>query len=148
MLKQTDITQYASCLLIDHDMKRALLIEKNRPDFQVGRLNIVGGHVEFGETWAQCAVREVGEEVGIELDPANIRYYCKLYNFLYRWVVHFHVAFCDIDSYEQKTDEKPVIIDLEKIPEKCLFNLKWIIPLALDNAECYAEVECVKNWTP
>jgi len=43
-----------------------LLILKDRPDWQKGRLNLPGGKVEEGETPAQAAVRELKEETGYE----------------------------------------------------------------------------------
>jgi 8-oxo-dGTP pyrophosphatase MutT (NUDIX family) len=47
--------------------ERVLLIEKNRPDFQRGRFNLIGGKIEEGETWAEAALRELQEESGLEV---------------------------------------------------------------------------------
>ena len=44
-----------------------LLVHKNRPAWQAGRLNLVGGKVEEGEDAIAAAVRELKEEAG--LDP-------------------------------------------------------------------------------
>lgn len=44
---------------------QVLVIEKNRPEFQRGRLNLVGGKVEPGETVSNAAVRELLEETGL-----------------------------------------------------------------------------------
>lgn len=130
---QDNIPEYASCLLVDYDEERILLIKKNRPDWQAGKLNIIGGHVEGDKDTSDAAIREVFEEVGIELK--NIRYFCLLNTVTpCEAVVYFYVAFCDIETAIQKTDEEPVsmliehAIDMDIIP-----NLKYLIPLALDN---------------
>ncbi len=50
--------------------KRILLARNHR--FPAGRYSVLAGFVEPGESLEECAVREVMEEVGIEID--NIRY--------------------------------------------------------------------------
>lgn len=52
---------------IDHNdtFDHALLVLKDRPAWQRGRLNLVGGKVEPGETPLQAAVRELNEESGL-----------------------------------------------------------------------------------
>ena len=44
---------------------KILLVKKDRPDWQKGRLNLVGGHIEEGETPEQAALRELQEESGL-----------------------------------------------------------------------------------
>ncbi len=38
-----------------------------------GRLALPGGYINLGETWQQACAREVNEETGLTLDPAEIR---------------------------------------------------------------------------
>lgn len=45
--------------------EKILLVEKDRPAWQKGRLNLVGGKVEQGETAVDAAVRELAEESGM-----------------------------------------------------------------------------------
>ena len=51
------------------------LIEKNRPEWQKGRLNGVGGQIEKGESPSQAIVREFQEEAGPEI---SWRQFCVL----------------------------------------------------------------------
>lgn len=50
---------------------KALLYER-RGSHGHGTWSIPGGHLEFGESWEACAIREVKEEVGIEIK--NVRF--------------------------------------------------------------------------
>lgn len=47
---------------------QVLLVLKDRPLWQKGRLNLVGGKVEKGETPFQTAIRELHEETGMVSD--------------------------------------------------------------------------------
>lgn len=47
---------------------RVLLIRKNRPAWQAGRLNGIGGKLEPGESALQAMVRECREETGLVID--------------------------------------------------------------------------------
>jgi NAD+ diphosphatase len=49
------------------------LLLARSPHFRPGVFSALAGFVEAGETLEQCAVREVREEVGIEI--ANLRYF-------------------------------------------------------------------------
>jgi len=53
------------------DGPRLLLARNHR--FPAGRYSVVAGFVEPGETLEECASREVGEEVGIQIK--NVRYF-------------------------------------------------------------------------
>ncbi len=43
-----------------------LVVVKDRPLWQVGKINLVGGKIEAGETPEEAAVRELKEESGLE----------------------------------------------------------------------------------
>ena len=52
--------------------ERFLLIQRRKPPY-AGKWALVGGKVEFGETLAQAAVREVREETGLESEFMGVR---------------------------------------------------------------------------
>ena len=49
-----------------------LLMRRAGTGFFDGLFSLPGGHVEPGESLAQTAVREMREELGIEVDPAGL----------------------------------------------------------------------------
>lgn len=131
-----NIPQYASCLIVDslENPQSMLLIKKNRPDWQAGKLNIIGGHIEDGESPQAAAIREVLEETGLFLDDA--RAFCILNTQTpARAVVYFFVAEHDgLSNFSQKTDEEIVEVHIDHAVDApdVIPNLKYLIPLALD----------------
>ncbi len=41
---------------------------------RIGSWSVPGGHLEFGESFAQCASRELEEETGLKVPPEKMRY--------------------------------------------------------------------------
>ncbi len=52
--------------VIGPNKNRVLLILKNKPAWQKGKVNLVGGKIEPGEEPEQAAQRELKEETGLE----------------------------------------------------------------------------------
>lgn len=51
---------------------RVLLMRRAGSGYADGLLGLPAGHVDLGETPTDCAIREVGEELGIKLDPGKL----------------------------------------------------------------------------
>lgn len=111
------------------DCRDVLLIEKQRPEWQQGLLNGVGGHVESGEEPFAAMRREFLEETGLKVNTWELCVVLigKL------WVVHFFSAYGSVWDAKDQTDE-----ELRGIAVADLFcynvipNLRWLIPLCLD----------------
>lgn len=114
---------------------RVLLIKKNKPEWQKGRLNGIGGKIEEGETPLQAMVREAKEEADItpEWFPYGV----------YRGPGYEIFLFTATDSdsivnYRSMTDEEVVCLSMAtEVPWRnelaMIWNLNWMIPLALDH---------------
>lgn len=62
----------ASYLVLIKD-NRVLLLERANTGYEDGNYSMIAGHVESGETFTQCIVREAREEAGIELQPQDLQ---------------------------------------------------------------------------
>jgi 8-oxo-dGTP diphosphatase len=105
------------------------LIRKKRPTWQAGFLNGVGGHVEDGETPHEAMVREFQEETGLFVPTwAGV---ATMKND--EWEVVVFKAFgVPLQNMVSLTDEKVAVYPADCLPYDVLFNLRWLIPLALD----------------
>jgi len=117
-----------------NDKDEVCLVEKMRPQWQRGRLNGVGGHIEDGETPQQAMVREFEEEAGAVV---NWRQFCLVYGSTYELY-----CFTSRDEVRVKTmtDEDISWYHINNLSGNILPNLKWIIPMADYNIDITAKV--------
>ncbi len=52
---------------------KTLLARRCNTGFEDGKYTMVAGHVELGETFTECVIREAYEEAGIELAAKNLQ---------------------------------------------------------------------------
>jgi 8-oxo-dGTP diphosphatase len=109
------------------DHYEVALLEKNRPEWQKGKFNGIGGHIENGETPLQAMKREFNEEAGVLLD--SWEQYCTIY--YTDAIIHFFRCFDGDGEINTKTDEKVFWQPLEELGNNVIPNLHWLIPLAL-----------------
>lgn len=122
---------YVCGFLFNNNKNRIILIEKKRPDWQKGKLNGVGGHIEARETTFGAMVREFEEETGVKLHEWIA---FAVLSDMRNYTVYFFVAFNDdaFHSVKSITDEKIVKIKVADIGKKNIIpNLNWLIPMAL-----------------
>jgi 8-oxo-dGTP diphosphatase len=67
--------EFTNAILIDMRGRFLLQQRDNIPGIvQPGKIGLFGGHRESGETFLQCVVREVHEEIGYFLPPERFEY--------------------------------------------------------------------------
>ena len=53
--------------------EKVLLLRRFNTGYEDGNYSVPAGHVEQGETITQAAIREVKEEIGVEVQPADLQ---------------------------------------------------------------------------
>jgi len=122
---------YVAGLLYSDDGLQVTLVLKNRPQWQAGLFNAVGGKIEFGETPEAAMKREFIEEAGVDID------------WEFRFVLSgddFNVHFFSCHNTEAMrhlrtmTDEPIEVVDSYDLPENVIPNLWWIVPMLNDDS--------------
>lgn len=130
--------EYVNGFLFSPDYKRIVLIRKNRPTFQIGKLNGIGGRIEQDEAPIDAMKREFIEEAGLDVENWH-KFSIMEGN---DWIVHMYVAISeDYTKTYSNTDEEIEIhyvfdlANLDVIP-----NLKWLIPLSIDTDNTFTHI--------
>ena len=114
-MKQRHTLIPASYLLFEKEGK-LLLLRRFNTGFEDGKYSLPSGHVEEGETFKECAVREAKEEVGVEIEERDLE------------CVHIMQRLSSVDSEERidnffKVNKWKGTLE-NKEPEKC-DDLSW-----------------------
>lgn len=120
--------KYVSAFIFNEDEDLVLLIRKNRPSWQAGLLNAIGGHVEVGESDYDAIKREVKEEAGLDIDffvPTVLLTFNDA-------SVQFFKAWADTTYVESQTDELLEVHSMDALPKDVVSNINWVLPLSAD----------------
>lgn len=127
----TEITRYVLGFAFDEHTETVVLIEKQKPDWQKGFHNGVGGKIEGNEMPIDAMRREFTEETGIDITD------WKEVGYMYgtTWNCHCFMAITDTSGVYTTENEKVNRVPLEDIfyqSIKCLYNVPHLINCCLD----------------
>jgi 8-oxo-dGTP diphosphatase len=130
------VKSYVVGFMMNSEMTQVVLIRKNRPAAQVGKLNGVGGKVEQGETPLEAMTREFREETGMETSGWKL---FSIYNGGDMGVpgslfeIYFYWLTGDISQARTVTDEEVHIVDIDSLATRLdkMSNLAWLVQMAL-----------------
>lgn len=111
-----------------------VLIRKNKPAWQKGLLNGVGGKIESNETPSQAMAREWVEETGAP-SPAWNHFVTMDFSGA---VVHvFKCVLTGFLEVKSTTDEAVFMFPVSAVPGSSIIipNLRWLIPMALYDSQ-------------
>lgn len=105
------------------------LVWKDKPTWQAGHLNGIGGKIKEDETPAEAMSREFKEETGIDIPKWNC--FCVLYT--RDAIIYFYAQVAE-QSFELQGQESEEIgwhDVLALTVDSTIPNLHWLIPMAL-----------------
>jgi 8-oxo-dGTP diphosphatase len=133
------MNHYVLGFAFDHDEQQVLLINKQRPDWQKGRVNGIGGKIKIDETALEAMTREFHEEVGIYTSQDKWRLFCQLTGDDY--TVYCYATEMPFITLLPMTDEKVEWFSYLILPANMIPDLNWLIPMAMADVPVYAEVD-------
>lgn len=124
---------YVLGFAFSRNRQNVVLIEKQRPEWQKGQLNGVGGKVElFDDSEVDAMVREFHEETGAVTTPGDWDHFATMVARGYK--IHCFRSFSDASKdCSTTTDEEVISVPLKTLNEwPVIVNLKWLTAMALD----------------
>jgi 8-oxo-dGTP diphosphatase len=126
--------KYTLCFLFDETLSYVLLVKKTKPDWQAGKLNAIGGKVEDGETFAECACREFREETGLNVRFTEQNLFAVIAD--ERIEMHCFSQTTSLEhlmQFETTTDEQILMLFINEQTgwPPCVHNLPWLTQMAL-----------------
>lgn len=122
---------YVVGFMFNTDRTHVVLIRKNRPAWQAGKFNGVGGHIEPGESSVQAMVREFREETQRDTTKYLWDSVCVMYRKDDFECDVYRAFVSDFNGIQTCTDEEVVIVPLP-VMEPRISNLDWLIAMCLD----------------
>jgi 8-oxo-dGTP diphosphatase len=128
---QSKMTFYVAGFAFDPDYSHVVLIEKQKPTWQKGKLNGVGGKVEPGETQYEAMSREFLEETGVDWDGEYWDHFATLTGDGFT-VYFLSTTITNLRQVQTMTDEQVTVYGVNTLPYlNTIPNLKWLIPMAI-----------------
>jgi len=131
------ITRYTLGFIFSEDLKEVLLLKMNKPGkWNDGLINGVGGHVEPGEGYKDCMLREGKEETGMFVPWNYIGIYDGSEHTNNEFKVFTYYTVIDKFKFDNKFQSPEGdlawynVDDIMKL--KTVPNMKWMIPFCLD----------------
>lgn len=124
--------RYVIGFMFSPDFKRVVLVKKNRPAWQNGLWNGVGGHIEPGEFPLDAMKREFVEETGVAIDKqGDWRQSSYMTNGMYSIDI-FATVSEHWDDATTMTDEPISVWHVEEVlrSKDTIFNIPWLLLMA------------------
>jgi 8-oxo-dGTP diphosphatase len=130
------IPTYVLGFAFNREKTKVLLIKKNRPTWQAGLFNGIGGKIEVFDVFPiKAMIREFIEETGLSTTTDQWNQYATLGSPNFQVTCYWSIL-DNINDYKSITDEEVLLVDIQDLFnvqfKNCLDNLLWLIPMALE----------------
>jgi 8-oxo-dGTP pyrophosphatase MutT (NUDIX family) len=132
------IHEYVLGFVFTHDLKKVLLILKNRPEWQAGNVNGIGGRMEPEDPSIKMAMfREAREEADLHSQSYMIgwEHYMDMEGEIHKidhWLVHCFYAVLNKDvEPKTMTDEYVGLYEIDNLPTNRVPHLMMNVRMAL-----------------
>lgn len=133
-MSDNKIAVYSLGFAFDKYFDNVILIQKNRPEWQAGKLNGVGGKFEnFDKDTQHTQAREFGEETGIQTNPEDWKIFATMYSDIFIVDCFWTVLDDSFNTFTSVTDEV-----VHRVPVRDLYsfltcpNVPLLISMALN----------------
>ena len=113
--------RYVCGFIISTDLKKVALIEKNRPKWQQGYLNGIGGKIENSESIYDAVAREFQEETGCNTNTNDWIYFDSIINNEFELYFLYFIS-NKIYDVLTITDEIVNVYEIDNLQEYKLIN--------------------------
>ncbi|MBP9797908.1 NUDIX domain-containing protein [Candidatus Woesebacteria bacterium] len=124
------VKEFSLGFIFDATGENVLLVHKQKPAWQAGKINGIGGKIEEGESPEDCIARETFEEACLTIPPQAWIYLGLITETSVS--VHTFMTLFQGDTLDaRKGDHEEVErFPTNNLPVNCIPNLRWIIPFA------------------
>ena len=123
--------RYVCGFAFNKSESKVILIRKEKPEFQKGKLNGVGGKIKHQEGTVEAMIREFKEEVGVDTFKENWQEVLVIHGDTHE--LHYLTARLWDNNLKEVTQmeiEEPIIINTDSLNNyEIMPDLKWVIPL-------------------
>lgn len=126
--------QHTLAFIFTPTFDKVLLIEKQKPDWQKGKLNGIGGKHDADESSEECVSRETQEETGLDIREDAWKQFSKIKMYDIDVEVDVYAAVYEgNESDAESREDLPVSwVPVRALPDNVMTNLRIMIPAAVE----------------
>lgn len=124
--------KYVVGFVFNKDLDSVLLMHKNRPAWQNGLINGLGGKVDEGEDTFATVSREIEEESGLVIPKEDWVKAGKVYSNSFDMDVFGYIYEGQMSDAVTKEDEPIEWFKVSDLPQNTIENVPWLVNITLD----------------